>query len=64
MKNCIYCKKRIDDEAVVDVCESCGHKVWGEKMFKTIVDNMSKAKDVGNLYQGSVTQNFSSVKSK
>mgnify|MGYP001560263835 FL=1 len=64
MKNCIYCKKRIDDEFVVDVCESCGHKVWGEKMFRTIVENMSKAKDVGNLYQGSVTQSFNSVKAK
>lgn len=45
----------MEDDSVVDVCRSCGHKVWGEKMFKAIEDNMRKAKDAGDLYQGSVT---------
>jgi len=38
----------------VDVCERCGIGVWGEKMFKAIKDNMSDARDKGDLFQGSV----------
>ncbi len=54
-KRCVYCKRGMEEDSVVDVCRSCGHKVWGEKMFKAIEDNMRKAKDAGDLYQGSVT---------
>jgi len=55
MKHCMYCKKGIAEDSVVDVCQQCGHMVWGEKMFKAIVDNMEQARDVGDLYQGSIT---------
>ncbi len=54
-KKCIYCKGNIDQNSVVDVCVSCGHGVWGEKMFKAIVQNMENAREVGDLNQGSVT---------
>lgn len=54
-KKCIYCKAGIDENSVVDVCRACGIGVWGEKMFNAINENMQKAKDDGNLYQGSVT---------
>lgn len=54
MKHCMYCKKEIGENSVVDVCAQCGHIVWGEKMFKAIIDNMEKARDEGDLYQGSV----------
>lgn len=60
MKNCIYCKKEIEINSVVDVCNQCGIQVWGEKMFKTIVKNMEQARDVGDLYQGSVTDESAS----
>ena len=53
-KNCIYCKLPLEDSSVVDVCKSCGIGVWGEKMFSAIVQNMENAKEVGDLYQGSV----------
>ncbi len=54
-KKCIYCKKEIDETSVVDVCSECGVAVWGKKMFQAILDNMQKARDAGDLYQGLVT---------
>jgi uncharacterized UBP type Zn finger protein len=54
-KKCIYCKNLIDDSSVIDFCERCGIGVWGEKMFKTIKDSMEKARDTGDLNQGSVS---------
>jgi uncharacterized UBP type Zn finger protein len=58
VKNCIYCKKSLSDEVVVDVCQVCGYKVWGEKMFQAIQDNMKNAQEVGDLYQGSVSDEY------
>jgi uncharacterized UBP type Zn finger protein len=54
MKKCIYCKKQIAEESVIDFCEVCGRGVWGEKMLKAIKDSMEKAKDNGDLNQGFV----------
>jgi uncharacterized UBP type Zn finger protein len=52
---CVYCKKEINDGRAVDVCTPCGIGIWGEKMFRAIVNNMDSARDKGDLYQGSVT---------
>ena len=57
-KNCVYCKRQLEDNSIIDVCNSCGNKVWGEKMFSAIISNMQKAKDIGDLYQGSVSDDF------
>jgi uncharacterized UBP type Zn finger protein len=54
MKKCIYCKKQLAEESVIDFCEVCGRGVWGEKMLKAIKDGMEKAKDKGDLNQGFV----------
>ncbi len=54
-KKCSFCKAEISDDSAFEVCKTCGHKIWGEKMFNAIDDNMKKARDVGDLYQGSVT---------
>jgi hypothetical protein len=53
-KKCVYCKCEIHDERAVDVCNTCGIGVWGEKMFRAIVQNMEDAKEKGDLNQGSV----------
>jgi hypothetical protein len=49
-KKCIYCKCEIPEESVIDFCYRCGVGVWGEKMFKTIVENMEEARERGDLY--------------
>ena len=49
MKKCIYCKKGLPEESVIDFCEICGKKVWGERMFEAIVKNMENARNKGDL---------------
>jgi len=48
-KKCIYCGAEVSSENVVDFCQRCGIKVWGEKMFNTIVQNMNEAKERGDF---------------
>lgn len=55
MKKCVYCKSNIEDERAVDVCDRCGKAVWGDKMFKAIMENMGNAREKGDLNQGLVT---------
>lgn len=54
MARCVYCKGDISDDRAVDVCDSCGRKVWGERMFNAIIANMGNAKEKGDLMQGSI----------
>jgi len=56
VKRCIYCKSVIDENSVVDVCQRCGISVWGEKMFRAIIESMESAREKGDLFQGSVTE--------
>ncbi|MBU3913037.1 MAG: hypothetical protein KKE50_02995 [Nanoarchaeota archaeon] len=55
MGKCIYCKDCIEDDRAVDVCDSCGRRVWGDKMFSAIKDNMSDSRSRGDLEQGNVS---------
>jgi hypothetical protein len=48
-EKCIYCGAEITDDRPLTVCNSCGVKVWGEKMFRTIVNNMEDAREKGDL---------------
>jgi len=48
-KKCIYCRKDIDEDSVIDFCGRCGEGVWGKKMFNTIVKNMEEAREKGDL---------------
>jgi hypothetical protein len=49
VQKCIYCGAEIHDDRPLTVCNSCGVKVWGEKMFRAIVTNMEDARDKGDL---------------
>ena len=58
MGKCVYCKKDIEDNRAVDICDSCGKGVWGGKMFKAIIDSMNNAREKGDLMQGSVNSDL------
>ncbi len=62
VKRCIYCNFELDSSSVVDICETCMYKVWGPKMAKAIVDNMTKEKDKGNMELGRVSETERVVK--
>jgi len=54
MKKCVYCGCKVSDDSAIDVYDRCGRKVWGEKMFNAIVQNMNQARDKGDLYNMNV----------
>jgi hypothetical protein len=48
-KRCVYCKNEITDDRALDVCDKCGYGVWGDRMFKAILNNMNNAKENDDL---------------
>ena len=59
MGRCVYCKTEINDERAVDVCDMCGRRVWGDKMFNAIKENMGSSRERGDLNQGLVSSGAS-----
>lgn len=53
-KCCVYCKGFVPEDRAMDVCNVCGVKVWGEKMFAAIVENTNTEMSKGNLELGRV----------
>ena len=48
-EKCIYCEAEITDDRPLTVCNRCGIRVWGEKMFNAILTNMKNAEETGTL---------------
>jgi hypothetical protein len=51
MAKCTYCKCSLPNGTLFEVCDPCGIKVWGPKMFRTIKANMEEANTRGDLDQ-------------
>ena len=49
LKKCVYCRQDLQDKRAVDICDKCGIGVWGQKMFKTILQGMNNADEKGDL---------------
>ncbi|MCK9596989.1 hypothetical protein M0R19_07415 [Candidatus Pacearchaeota archaeon] len=49
MRKCVYCKSDIHDNRTMEICDRCGEKVWGKKMFDAIKKTTDEAKDKGDL---------------
>jgi len=58
MKKCIYCGSAVEDNCVIDFCKRCGVRVWGEKMFNAIVENMENARKNGDLCNQRIDKNM------
>jgi hypothetical protein len=54
MGKCVYCRGEVARDSALDVCDTCGVKVWGHKMFKAIQANMGASRERGDLEQGNV----------
>ena len=53
---CVYCNKVIVDERAMEICDSCGVKVWGQKMFKAILNTTNDAKKNDDLCMTNTSQ--------
>lgn len=64
---CVYCCSEISTDRTMQICDRCGIKVWGEKMFKAILSSTETEKEKGNMELGRVSEapiNLSSENSK
>ncbi len=49
MRKCVYCHSDIKDNRSMEICDRCGEKVWGKKMFDAIKKSTDEARDKGDL---------------
>jgi hypothetical protein len=51
---CVYCKGSVPEERVMQICDRCGVKVWGARMFEAILKGTNSEAEKGNLELGRV----------
>lgn len=56
MAHCVYCKSEISHERTMQICDRCGCKVWGAKMFEAILRGTDDEKTKGNMELGRVSE--------
>ena len=49
MRKCVYCNSEILDKRAMQICDRCGEKVWGKKMFDAIKKVTDDAEERGDL---------------
>ena len=49
MRKCVYCSSEILDSRAMQICDRCGEKVWGRKMFDAIKKTTDDAQEKGDL---------------
>ena len=47
MRKCVYCSSEILDNRAMQICDRCGEKVWGKKMFDAIKKTTDEAQEKG-----------------
>jgi rRNA maturation endonuclease Nob1 len=58
MKRCVYCAREIPAESALDVCDYCGPRIWGDKMFETIKQSMQNALENNDLVSTNMNPDF------
>jgi len=61
---CVYCKGSVPEERVMQICDKCGCKVWGAKMFEAILKGTNSEAEKGNLDLGRVGEDFTESPTK
>lgn len=51
---CVYCKGNVPEERVMQICDKCGVRVWGAKMFEAILKGTNSEAEKGNMELGRV----------
>ncbi len=49
MRKCVYCGSDLKDNRSMEICDRCGEKVWGKKMFDAIKKTTDETRDKGDL---------------
>ena len=61
---CVYCCSEVSSERAMQICDRCGIKVWGEKMFRAILSSTETEKEKGNMELGRVSETSMNISSE
>ena len=63
-RKCVYCGRDVNDDRSMEICDICGEKVLGRKMFGAIKTQTDEARDKGDLCSTNMAPDFLSEKLK